>query len=321
MTENNPISPRDGVAEVRGLRLHYREWQRAAGADGRLAPILLIHGLASASRIWDLTAPLLAENGHRVVALDQRGHGESDKPDTGYTFEEIVADDHALAGQLGLVPPASSRPRAGSVPPASSRPGAGKPVVVGHSWGGGVVVQYAATHPQDVRGVVLVDGGFTQMGQRPGWTRERMLKDLAPPQFAGTPAETFLGYFRRGELGKAWTPAYEEIALNIVQLRPDGTVAPRLALANHLQILEAMWDQPTLALYERITCPILIVCPEQEPTDDRARQFLQVKRESIAKLLARHPGIRVEYLPDTIHDVPLQRPERLAELIEEIAGE
>lgn len=298
MTGNNAITPRDGTAEVRGLRLHYREWQ---GADGRQAPILLIHGLASAARIWDLTAPLLAQNGHRVVALDQRGHGESDKPDSGYTFEEIVADDYALAAQLGLT-------------------GAGKPVVVGHSWGGSVVVQYAATHPEDVRGIVLVDGGFTEMSGRPGWTKERMLKDLAPPQFAGTPAETFLGFIRRGELAKRWTPAYEEIALNIVQLRPDGTVAPRLALANHLQILEAMWDQPTLALYDRITCPILIACPEQEPADDRMRQFLQSKREGIARLLERHPGIRVEYLENTIHDVPLQRPERLAELIEEVAS-
>ncbi len=318
MTANNAMTPRDGTAEVRGLRLHYREWQRAEGADGRQAPILLIHGLASAARIWDLTAPLLAGKGHRVVALDQRGHGESDKPDTGYTFEEIVADDHALAEQLGLVA------QAGAGPVASASPSAGvgdqRPLIVGHSWGGSVVVQYAATHPEDVRGIVLVDGGFTQMSQRPGWTKERMLKDLAPPQFAGTPAETFLGFIRRGELAKRWAPVYEEIALNIVQLRPDGTVAPRLALANHLQILEAMWDQPTLALYERISCPILIVCPEQAPADDRMRQFLQSKREGIARLLERHPGIRVEYLENTIHDVPLQRPERLAALIEEVAS-
>jgi pimeloyl-ACP methyl ester carboxylesterase len=97
MTGNNAITPRDGTAEVRGLRLHYRDWQREEGANARLAPILLIHGLASAARIWDLTAPLLASSGHRVVALDQRGHGESDKPYSGYSSEEIVADDYAMA--------------------------------------------------------------------------------------------------------------------------------------------------------------------------------------------------------------------------------
>lgn len=315
------ITPQDGFVEARGLRLHYREWRPAtqakqpepqpiivpgqgmtfwqppAEAQQSLPPILLIHGLASAAAIWNLTAPLLAEQGHRVVALDQRGHGESDKPDHGYAMEEIVADDHALAEALGLA----------------------RPMVVGHSWGGGVALQYAATHPDATHALVLVDGGFSQMSGRPGWTKEQMLKNLAPPQFAGTPAETFLSYPRRGPLAEVWSPAIEDALLHIVELRPDGTVGPRLALANHLQILEAMWDQPTLALYDRVTCPILLVCPLQEGGDERQRQFQQSKRESIAQLQERHAGIRVEYLAETIHDVPFQRPAVLAGLIAQMA--
>ena len=292
------VTLQDAIVQARGLRLHYRAWQPAAGATPGLPPIFLIHGLASAARIWDLAAPLLAQRGLRVVALDQRGHGESDKPDHGYSFEEITADDHAVAEALGL----------------------SKPVVVGHSWGGGVVLQYAATYPQDVSGIMLVDGGFTQMGQRSGWTKERMLKDLAPPQFAGTPAQTFLTFPRRGPLAEQWSSQLEDIFLHIVELRDDGTVAPRLARANHLQILEAMWDQPTLALYDRVPCPILLICPEQQATDERQRQFQQAKRESIARILQAHPTVRVEYLADTIHDVPLQRPAVLAGLIAQMAG-
>jgi pimeloyl-ACP methyl ester carboxylesterase len=293
------VTLQDALVEAHGLRLHYRAWQPVAGAPTDLPPILLIHGLASAACIWDLTAPLLARRGFRVVALDQRGHGESDKPDHGYTFEEILADDHAAAAELGLE----------------------RPIVVGHSWGGGVVLNYAATFPEEVRAIVLVDGGFTQMGQRTGWTKERMLQELAPPQFAGTPAEVFLTYPRRGPLAQVWSPQLEDIFLHIVELRADGTVAPRLSLANHLQILEAMWDQPTLALYDRVTCPVLLVCPEQQATDDRQRQFQAAKREAIARILEAHPGVRVEYLADTIHDVPLQRPEALAGLIAQMADE
>src|SRR5579885_2216968 len=283
------ITPHDGMIAARGLQFHYRAWEPAEGSPAR-PPVLLIHGLASAARIWDLTAPLLAQQGLRAVAIDQRGHGESDKPDHGYTFEEILADDHAIADALGLE----------------------RPVVVGHSWGGSVALNYAALYPADVHALVLVDGGFTQMSARPGWTKEQMLKNLAPPQFAGTPAETFLGFGRRGALAEVWSPAIEDALLHIVELRPDGTVAPRLTLANHLQILEAMWDQPTLALYDRVTCPILLVCPLQESGDERQRQFQQSKRESIAQLQERHPNIRVEYLADTIHDVPFQRPAVLA---------
>jgi pimeloyl-ACP methyl ester carboxylesterase len=316
------ITPQDGFVEARGLRFHYREWQPNAQpkrpeptpiivpgqgmtfwqpppqAQPSLPPILLIHGLASAAAIWNLTAPLLAERGHRVVALDQRGHGESDKPDYGYATEEIVADDHAIAEALGLV----------------------RPIVVGHSWGGSVALQYAATYPDDTHALVLVDGGFTQMSARPGWTKEQMLKNLAPPQFAGTPAETFLGFGRRGALAEVWSPAIEDALLHIVELRPDGTVAPRLSLANHLQILEAMWDQPTLALYDRVACPILLVCPLQEGGDERQRQFQESKRASIAQLQERHADVRVEYLADTIHDVPFQRPAVLAGLIAQMAG-
>ena len=60
-----------------GVRLHVREW--AGPGPG----VLLAHGLASSSRIWDLVAPLLASTGLHAVAFDQRGHGRSGKPTSG----------------------------------------------------------------------------------------------------------------------------------------------------------------------------------------------------------------------------------------------
>src|SRR5438552_915067 len=87
MIDSSPPAARDGLlrAPTTGLALHYRDW----GGAGR--PIVLLHGLASSSRIFDLLAPLLRPYG-RVVALDARGHGESAKPDDGYDFPSIVAD-------------------------------------------------------------------------------------------------------------------------------------------------------------------------------------------------------------------------------------
>ena len=60
-----PQSPRDEWITLDGLSFHYRNW----GGAGQ--PIVLLHGLASTCHIWDLVAPILAEN-HTVVALDQR---------------------------------------------------------------------------------------------------------------------------------------------------------------------------------------------------------------------------------------------------------
>jgi pimeloyl-ACP methyl ester carboxylesterase len=48
--------------------------------------------LASAATIWNLVAPLLAEHSYWVIALDQRGHGESGKPETGYDFANTVEE-------------------------------------------------------------------------------------------------------------------------------------------------------------------------------------------------------------------------------------
>src|SRR5512138_1851024 len=68
--------------EVRsdGVRLHVLRW--AGGPNGAL----LIHGLASSARIWDLVAPRLGRLGIEPVAYDQRGHGRSTKPSSGYGF-------------------------------------------------------------------------------------------------------------------------------------------------------------------------------------------------------------------------------------------
>ena len=71
--------PKEGVdkfAAVNGMQFHYVDWS----GEGR--PIVLLHGLASNSRIWDMVAPILHLM-YRVVALDQLGHGATDKPDHG----------------------------------------------------------------------------------------------------------------------------------------------------------------------------------------------------------------------------------------------
>lgn len=291
-----PFVPIDENIFVHGLHLHIRRWSPAR-TNTALPPIVLIHGLASATRIWDFVAPFLVEYGYEVVALDQRGHGESDKPDSGYDFATIVADDAAALTELGLV----------------------NPVLVGHSWGAMVVLQYAATFPTQVSSLVLVDGATNQLSLRPNWSREQALIDLAPPRFAGTPREAFLAFYQRGPLGEQWSSELEDSVLHIVQLRADDTVAPRLAFENHLQIIGAMWDQPTLSLYQLVRCPVKLVVAEQSGVPAGREEFARQRRESIATIQRLNPSVQVVVMPDAIHDIPLQRPQRLAEEIRQMA--
>src|SRR5712691_12783705 len=103
----------DGFVKVGALQLHYQEW----GAPTASGTVVLVHGVGSSGHIWDLTGPLLAERSLQVVALDQRGHGDSDQPDSGYDFTSVVADLAGFVDALGLDAAA---------------------VLVGHSWGASV---------------------------------------------------------------------------------------------------------------------------------------------------------------------------------------
>jgi pimeloyl-ACP methyl ester carboxylesterase len=286
------IKPLDGYVSANVLRLHYLRWSSPTSSPEKL-PIVLLHGLASAARIWDFVAPLLAERGYTVTALDQRGHGESDKPESGYNFATIIADDMAAMKALDIE----------------------RPLLVGHSWGASVALQYAVAHSDNVTAVVLVDGATNQLSLRPGWTREQAIKDLAPPRFAGTPRDAFLSHFRSGPLGQQWSPQLEDSILHIVRLQEDNTVAPNLDFENHLQIIGAMWDQPLFELYQKVHCPIKLIVAEQESENEAQEAFLHRKRQGIAHIQTLCPGIEIVWMPNTIHDIPLQRPAQLAQEI------
>jgi len=276
----------DATVRLRGLTFHYRDW----GGEG--PPLLLLHGLASTSHIWDLTAPLLAER-FRVLALDQRGHGESDKPDDGYDFDSFTADVHAFIAALGLQ----------------------RPALVGHSWGGSVALHYAAAHPAVPRALVLVDGGFLEMASLPGNTWERVERELAPPDFTGMTVESLLAFAPRTELGAIWGPEVERAVLANFYIGEDGSVRPRLSRERHMRILRAIWELKASELYPRIACPVLMVAAQPSEPRGRAADFLAAKRLGLAtaeRLLRRS---RTLWLADTIHDIPLQRPRELAEAI------
>ncbi len=124
-------APDRGRAVVsHGVRLAVHEW-----GDADAPPLLLAHGGFDFGRTFDVFAPLLAAAGWRVVAWDQRGHGDSEHAHL-YSWETDVRDAVAVLDTLG----------SGPLP------------VVGHSKGGAVLVQLAASLPHRVRRIVNIDG-------------------------------------------------------------------------------------------------------------------------------------------------------------------
>ena len=113
-----------------GVKIQLAEW------SGREQTILCIHGITANCRCWDLVASTLAPD-YRVLAMDLRGRGGSDKPATGYSIEQHGRDILALLDDLNVK----------------------RPVLIGHSLGAFISLAFAAHYPDRVERVVLVDGG------------------------------------------------------------------------------------------------------------------------------------------------------------------
>jgi pimeloyl-ACP methyl ester carboxylesterase len=272
-------APTDRTIPGDGVSLHARDW----GGDG--TPVVLLHGLASNARIWDGVAQRLAGAGMRVIALDQRGHGESEQPAGGYDFATVCRDLAAALDALGLR----------------------RPVLVGHSWGANVALQYAAERAEAVAGLVLVDGGFLGVADWPGMTRELARERLAPPRFA-VPLEDWLaraGRFAADTGGGGWVRDFLRAGVDVDH---QGVARARFRFDNHMRVVDALYDQRPSALYPLVGCPVLL-CPAAED------ELAAAKQDAVARALRLLPDARAIWFEDTMHDIPLQRPAELADVL------
>ena len=276
--------PADCFISVNGNSLHYRDW----GGSGQ--PVVLVHGLASNCRIWDLVAPILSQQ-FRVIALDQRGHGRSFKPDEGYDFATVVSDLDGVIDDLELT----------------------HPIIVGHSWGGDVALEYDIAYPGKARGLCFVDGGTIEISGRADWTLDDAKREMAPPLWTGVTLEAFSARLRSRSIAMD-NPHIEDIVLANFNIQEDGTITSRLSRENHFRIIEALWDHRPSELYPNVRCPVLLMPARQKGDDSpQARRFR--REESIARAeFLLHRGKTV-WMEDSIHDVPIQRPELVASTI------
>ena len=259
--------------------------------------MVLLHGLASNCRIWDLAAPILTRH-FTVYALDQRGHGRTDGPDHGYGFKSICADAHAFCQHLGLE----------------------RPYLAGHSWGGNVVLQYAVEHSGSTAGIIMVDGGTIEVASMPGMNWQNAQVRMAPPDFTGMTWDGLLERVKGGDLGALWSPEVEDFFQANFHIGDAGEVSPYLTRENHMQCVRALWEHKPSQLFRQVYAPVLIVPAWREPKSDREALFTnsKVRMVNMAKDVIK--DCQVHWMEDAIHDIPLQRPQELANAITAFAN-
>ena len=127
---------------------------------GTAAPLLAIHGITASHLAWpSIINNLVAD--HRVIAPDLRGRGANHELPGPYGFATHVADLRATLDHFGLA----------------------NAVLVGHSLGAYLALEFALAYPERVRGLVLVDGGIA-LPRRAEQTPEQMIKMVLGPALA-----------------------------------------------------------------------------------------------------------------------------------------
>jgi pimeloyl-ACP methyl ester carboxylesterase len=126
------VAPAEGHLVLDDIRLHYLDW----GSAGR-PPVVFLHGGCLTAHTWDLVCLALRDS-HHCLALDQRGHGDSEwSPTLDYGREAHARDIAAFLDHLRLR----------------------RPVLVGQSMGGLNAMTYAARRSETLAGLVVIDTG------------------------------------------------------------------------------------------------------------------------------------------------------------------
>jgi len=262
-----------------------REKDKGGRAEAHHATFLLVHGLASNARLWDMTALELARLGHRVAALDLRGHGESDKPDHGYDFPTLISDIATVSGALEL----------------------DKPILAGQSLGANLVLEAAWGDPDMATGVACVDGGTIELGSAfPNW--DDAAKVLAPPKLIGTEHNAMRAMMRAAH--PSWPESGIDATMANFEVRDDGTVAPRLSLDNQMRILRSLWEHKPSTRFAELEVPVLFIFAGGSEFGPPG------KRDSAKAAEDATPRARVLWFEDADHDIHAQHPVELAALLD-----
>lgn len=267
---------RDETITLHGSRFHYTEQ-----GDAAAPPLVLLHGVTGHARAWDDEGAALAGR-YRVIALDQRGHGDSDPPpDADYTIATLAGDLAAFVDALGL--------------PSFA--------MVALSLGGRVAIEYAGRHPDRVTRLVVVDIGPDIAPA--GRMRVGRMMAATPERFATL--DEVVAYQR------ANNPRYTETLLRArvkhgVRSLPDGGFSWKYDRGLRDLVRSGKWSDPIdlWPAWRALACPTLLVRGSDSDilTADIAKAMLDAQ-----------PHGRLVEVPDAGHTVPGDQPEAFVALL------
>ena len=270
----------DRTVKVNGIALHCLDWGPVDAPA-----VILLHGITGHARVWDHLAGRLAPQ-RRVIALDQRGHGDSDPaPDDDYRVGTMADDVGTFADSLRL----------------------DRFVLIGHSMGGRIAIQYAADHAARLERLVIIDIGPDI--NLAGLQRVRDMMARSPERIESE--EWAVEYIRRANPLQDVDMLRARVRHGLRRL-PDGELTWKYAKGLRDMMREGRRD--TVDLWEplpRISCPTLVV---------RGSESDILSPEVAKKMAERLPDGRLVEIAGAGHTVPADRPEEFVREIRTFLG-
>lgn len=224
--------------DLSGYRMAYRQW----GSSNQSEAIVLIHGITSSSLSWIRVGPRLAENA-RVIAVDLKGHGDSDRPASGYRLTDQADEVEGLVQALGL---------------NSLR-------LMGHSWGGAIATMLASRTSLPVTRVILEDPAIAVGGGPPERRRQTEQNYVASVGLSPADAEQRV----RANAAPGWTEAD-------IQGKIDASVKTSPASVQAVFNENGGWDLTDMLV--RAHLPTLLIRAEIERGGIVSESVLQAVR-------------------------------------------
>ncbi len=266
---------------VQDHHIHYVE-------SGEGEPIFLIPGAFSTYRDWNRTIPLLSKY-YKLLAIDYLGVGDSDKPRSGfvYTIEEQADLIVKMMDALQI----------------------SRAAIVGVSYGGGIALNLAARYPEKVKEIVCIEGNGVVKHKK---LLYRPMGILRVPVIGDVP----IGVIRTGwidqiiakwVMGKSWPHLKDEERKEIIEIiSQNNKTASRISWYRISRTMERSKDFSQEA--KTIQAPILYLY-------GKSSRYRQMIEENIEFLKAHLADFKVICMEEGIHDLELQKPEEVANLI------
>ena len=270
-----PNKPEDRYLTANELRMHYLDW-----GDSENVPILLLHGLMAHAHVWDNLASGLS-NLYHVLALDQRGHGESEwSRGALYSVDDHFSDISTFIESLALK----------------------RIILLGHSMGGRNALFYTACFPEKVERLILVDA---RLGINPEASRALKRQLASLPLKAKTMDEVVEA------LRKLYPYLSIEMCRHIAKYgyrkSKDGRFIPKYDTKMSSQLekseytIEELWD-----MIKNVACPTLVVRGKESPF---------VSLEEAQKMCMALPRATFQEIPRATHMPAQENPQAFKKVV------